>query len=1266
MRVLPLWVSLTVLGCAHSDHRGVDDLVDASREASGQSASAQTLALAGFHALLVDGDAGLAQKRFAQSLAKDDKNVAALEGQVWLAWREGSTQNAPQLRVCEAAPRHPLCAEAASRLFERVGRSTAGDGAMKSAFERLLAAGMPGTAAGAMRAALANMALRAGAANAQDLANEAGLVTAYSLVGPFSALHQLGFDAQTSAESTGDFGVFPNGPYGPLTPRPFAVRDGRMDFDGEPHAGDVYLLGADISLESGGRFVLEAASALDFEVRVDGERVASRRTYARPAPLLIRTELSLGRGSHRLLVKLIRQGSGETFSSQLYRVDGKASGVTSVKPAHGMPAQWSVSEPKASDNVSSATALFDSLRGTFGGDLAAVLAAFHAAPRDPSGARALMHGLDARMAGPAVAVLKARLLSEDTSLGAKVGQGRAAKELEDALTKDPSFVPALRAQSEAAAGDGRMLEALERATAARLKTQDASLYLLEARAQLALGDDAAAVASAKRALALDEGHCEALGLSYDVARRRDAASEAAALHEKLARCPQGLSRLEEFLRSKGELSAAVEATQRLDAFNETQLRPLEMLARLQSAQNEPLKALATWKTLSARWPRHAPFVEAQGDVQWTVGSKDEALKSYDAALLLDGGNLSLRRRVERLRHGRELLEDDAVSTQAALKDYAESPGAEDAPASYVLDAAAIRVFPDGTMVDRVHIIQKALNAAGVSDVAEVTIPAGAQVLKLRTLKADGTVLDPENIDGKDTLSLPGVQVGDMVEYEYLQAHAPRSANLPGFTASSFFFQVLGFPNSWSSYVVRAPKAMGLKVDAHSMDAKPPVDEGEWTVFRHDERRVPPAIPEPQGPPTTTEVLPFVSVGAGATGNEGVVIEYADRVASRGQVTGDIERFAKTAAGKETGTKAVERVYVAVMDAVAGRDASLSGNASSTLAQGRGSRLWLLKAALSSLGFDARLVAVRALSADPAPYLFPTEHLLPYVCLRVTVPEGVLWLDTALRYSPFGEILELARGEREAYVLPEPGKPLERVRTPAGGNRIPKHVKLVAAVDEAGILTGQGEETYFGAEAAQLVDALDSVPADQQRAALQGALSRYFGGADLESVDLDLKREVGRPVKIAYTFKAARFGRIEGGQRLVLQPLTFPMQLGRRFLQLGRRRTPLFITGSEAVRSEVTLTLPEGFSVEQPVEEARTACPWGVFVRKETMKGRTFTVFEEYRLEAGRVPVNQYERFGQFAGEVDLLQQRDLIASHGTLALGDETFAPVLRKARALR
>ena len=89
-------------------------------------------------------------------------------------------------------------------------------------------------------------------------------------------------------------------------------------------------------------------------------------------------------------------------------------------------------------------------------------------------------------------------------------------------------------------------------------------------------------------------------------------------------------------------------------------------------------------------------------------------------------------------------------------------------------------------------------------------------------------------------------------------------------------------------------------------------------------------------------------------------------------------------------------------------------------------------------------------------------------------------------------------------------------------------------------------------------------------------------------------------------------------------------------------TPLFIEASEASSTKATLKLPAGWALKDPLPEVKLAGPSGTYVRKELQAGGTLVVEEDFRLTQSRVPTKQYEAFGQFAGEVDLVQQRDLL------------------------
>ena len=72
-------------------------------------------------------------------------------------------------------------------------------------------------------------------------------------------------------------------------------------------------------------------------------------------------------------------------------------------------------------------------------------------------------------------------------------------------------------------------------------------------------------------------------------------------------------------------------------------------------------------------------------------------------------------------------------------------------------------------------------------------------------------------------------------------------------------------DDWATYAVVAPRGSGMTVDAHNMPAPTIKTEGGLDVLRAEVRGAPALVPEPNAPPSGTEQLPFLVVGAIAGG-----------------------------------------------------------------------------------------------------------------------------------------------------------------------------------------------------------------------------------------------------------------------------------------------------------------------------------------------------------------------------------------------------------------
>ncbi len=1243
----PRWVALGLLGaigCATSTPTGLLDRA-ASRTSDGRG-SARNLALAGFHALLVTGDAERARERLDAAIAADDGEPLALAGQMELAARSLDIRKrvAFALALIRTAPRHALAPSAAQTLEGLAGSADSVDRTLSERIPPLLLRGVPGLVAQPLRAALWKAShLDPSSSESKRQLASMGVPTAAVLAGPFDAWRDLSLEKRTEAEMRGSLDGIAPGPTGELSRREIVDAQGIFTLHGEPFRGDTYVFAIDVVTSSNEEWILTAATEMDFAAVIDGSLICERISWRKQPFTRTQQRFQLPAGTHRLILRASRGLTDGGLQLWLTRADGAPTNAI-FQAAKGAAADWSGTKVRlvAAGTSADATAgIARSLRSETGDALARYLAASATHGYDPNGAAALLAGLPPNFKGSSLHVLRAQMALEDDALPRRVRSGRARAELEQALAADPNNLLARLLASLVARNEGRLRESLDRL--ADVAEPPAPILLARAEALKALGADASAFHSAGDAVEKLPGFCEALLLRYALTRQREATAESKALLQDAAHCSGRDIREGDLARSSGRLEDAVEAYERFYSNHPAHLDPAMTLAELLSANKNYPAAIQVLTNVAAQWPRAANPIIARANVEERAGNLEAALVDRKAALVLDGSNLALARQVSRATQGHEPLEEEAISTKEAIAETDSQEGVDGASSMFILDYAGVRVFPDGSAIERTHIIKKALAQEGVAAISEVQIPDDASVLTLRTLKADGRTLEPEAFEGKDTVSLPGVDVGDFIEYEYLSARPARALGWPGFTSAAFFFAAPRQANARSTYVVKAPAGTPLKVDSRFVRVKAPHREGDFEVFRHEERQVPPFIPEPNAPPSPTEWLPFVIVGYGDEGATGTLMRYSEFLVRKATANEDIARFARDAAGSAQGRAAVASVYASVMKHIVGSDTGPATDAISTLAQRRGSRSALLVAALRSLGFAPRFALVRTLASDPSSFTFPPDSLYNFLCVYVPLEGGPpLWLNPAVRYAPFNVLPDIALGGRSAWLLAQPGDPLRQLLTPANDSSPDKQVVLALSVDTKGAMTGTGAETYSGYAASGLIEWLQSVSTEKQRQQFEASLSRYFGGATLSDLTVTPHPENTPSVVLNYRITAGRFAQAVGQGRLASGPITYPLFLGSRYIANSVRNSDLFIPQGERATAHTTLALPQGWHLHATSAAADLQVLQNRFRRREVQSGATLTVDEDYQIPAERVPVKEYATFADFAGAVDLQQQRELL------------------------
>ena len=269
---------------------------------------------------------------------------------------------------------------------------------------------------------------------------------------------------------------------------------------------------------------------------------------------------------------------------------------------------------------------------------------------------------------------------------------------------------------------------------------------------------------------------------------------AAALEPQLQRCaPESLAFANE-LAVAGRHTEAAKAAAEVARQWPLNREALELEIRERLLSGDPAKAATLAETLAALAPNSESYTRA-------VAHPDilpEGNSSNAIAVDIDSEFYRAFRR-----DGLRLVQDNAGRKYSG------------GPAVILLNDKVALLNDDGSGAIYVHRITRVLDRDGIVQYGEVTIPQGAHVLELRTIKADLTLAEPELNQHKATISMPALAAGDSIEQEYIIRFPDSDALEANPEVFEFAFGSFGAPILFSKFVLMAPPdtALGLQLDA---------------------------------------------------------------------------------------------------------------------------------------------------------------------------------------------------------------------------------------------------------------------------------------------------------------------------------------------------------------------------------------------------------------------------------------------------------------------
>mgnify|MGYP002619842990 CR=1 FL=1 len=851
--------------------------------------------------------------------------------------------------------------------------------------------------------------------------------------------------------------------------------------------------------------------------------------------------------------------------------------------------------------------------------------------------------------------MRARFERADPTRGSTVSAAREQAAIEVALQLDPALDDARLRLYELMLGrgdDGEVLEALDSLPKGRL--QGLAGDLLRYRAHRSRGEEHLAEEVLARAAKRNPDSCRVLMVQRGLARERDDVTTEDALTRSLARCSGSLSLRAGLAETRGRYDEAeaawLEALERVP----DELRALEGLARVSMVQGKAEDAERWLASILALNPLRVGAHVGLADLAAQAGDLDRARAQVSEAVEKIPFSHGLREAAESLGIADELLRW-RVDGLAALREY-QTSGVEysGVPEVLVLDRAIARVYPDGGMRQIVHLVVHLLSKDALDRYGEIQVPGGARLLTLRTIKPDGTTLEPELIPGKDGLSLRHLEIGDVVEYEFAVEQGPNGP-LPGYVdVSSFRFQSQDVPYHRSELLVVHPPELELREDRRK---DPPVAvvetvevDGRTLVTRHWRAdRVPRLGVEP-GHRSLLDELPSVRVYT-ALDLDAWLANLARNIRGAQRSNPELRRLARRLTRNEADDRAKLRALWRWVVENIEDGGDLSTPATATLASRAGNRLMLLRALLREAGVRNELWLARDGHGPKTldgghPLLESYEAAMLAVSLDGS--DEPLMVLTASKVMPLGYLtpgyarteglrvhLDATDGPAGPVVLPAPPAELSDSRKYA----------LSLELDDGGAGTVRGSLALSGMEAVAWREALREFDRDRIEEVFQQAELGWLRGATLTQLEIRNEKAIGKPLVLEFTASAQGMGFVQDGA-LVLPSSPMPLNLGLRWTGLPRRTTGIVIPYAPVQDAQVEIVVKGARLVEVPGEETIRS-PFGSYERRVSAGGvgkdRVVLQFRS-TLRTGVVEPEEYQGLAAFAREVEAAEQALVKAS----------------------
>lgn len=690
--------------------------------------------------------------------------------------------------------------------------------------------------------------------------------------------------------------------------------------------------------------------------------------------------------------------------------------------------------------------------------------------------------------------------------------------------------------------------------------------------------------------------------------------------------------------ARHDWKAAIDELRRLEKRRPDRKEIAGRIADVLMRSGDPSAAAAQLEKALAKDPANVQARFRLADHAYAQGDTTALRRALAAALQAGAKGVEIREAVE-LIEGASLLEPYRVDGRKVIREFEawEKSGKHmDGNAARILDYAAVWVHSDGSSEMLEHEIVRMQSQEAVDREAEQKPPDGL-VLRFRVIKPDGSILEPEPVAGKPTLTLPHLEVGDYFEMEHITAFPSEGAKGKRYRGPHWFFREADKGYWRSEFVVLAPKDRPVEIETVGQVPQPKTAEkGPFLERRWRVDESPPAPEEPDAP-NPREFLPSVRVGWGINLDD-TLLRYVDAASEETPIDPRLVKVAGEIVKDIPAAKKDERaraIYKFVGETI--QDGSQENDGRRVITGRAGSRQSAFFYLMRLLDIKAELALVKSRIAMPPAGKMSEVETYDNIVARIETGGEGRWLTVRDKFAPFGYVPAELRGQPAIRLVP--GTP--RTTTPKLGAADGVQIEGRAFLKEDGSATVEISQSYVGRMGIGLRAVFDRVAESKRSEFVETRLlANNLPGARLKELRMENKEDLAAPLVLKMKAEVPQLARSIGGGKMVLKQL-FAVDIAQ-IATLPQRQTPLLLGSSSHVEVDFQILTPTTMRLPPTLPGGELRDGDRSVVVKDSVEGNTLKLVRVIDIPAGRVqPGAEYARFVQFTQSADQLLAREI-------------------------